>query len=185
MGNPGNVSRPAVFLDRDGVINRPIVREGKPHAPLSLAEFELLPGVSESLASLRDQGYLILIVTNQPDVSRGNARRQSIDSIHDHLKKQLPLDGIFSCFHDEADNCDCRKPQPGLIFRAAREFDVDLKSSFMVGDRWRDIEAGKRAGCRTFFIDWQYREEPPNACDHRVSSLAEASAIILRPATQP
>jgi len=179
------VSYPAVFLDRDGVINHPIIRDGKPHAPASLAEFELLPGVKESLASLKAQGYLTLIVTNQPDVPRGTAQRESIDAIHDQLKKDLPLDGIFACFHDDADRCGCRKPLPGLLFRAAREFNIDLKSSFMVGDRWRDMEAGKRAGCRTFFIDWRYRNEPPNACDHRVSSLAEASAMILRRVAQP
>jgi D-glycero-D-manno-heptose 1,7-bisphosphate phosphatase len=185
MGNPGNVTYRAVFLDRDGVINRPIIRDGKPHAPASLAQFELLPGIAESLTSLKARGYLTLIVTNQPDVSRGTLQRESIDIIHEQLKKDLPLDGIFVCFHDDADRCDCRKPQPGLLFRAALELDIDLKCSFMVGDRWRDMEAGKRAGCRTFFIDWRYRDEPPSACDHRVNSLAEASAIILKRPAQP
>jgi D-glycero-D-manno-heptose 1,7-bisphosphate phosphatase len=118
-------------------------------------------------------------VTNQPDVARGTSSRDLVDGIHERLKSTLDLDAIFTCFHDDADACDCRKPKPGLLYRAAKDLGIDLPSSFMVGDRWRDVEAGKRAGCRTFFVDCGYGERPPGSCDFRVGSLVEASRIIL------
>ena len=108
-----------------------------------------------------------------------SSSRESVDGIHERLKRELDLDAILTCFHDDTDECDCRKPKPGLLFRAAADFGIDLPSSFMVGDRWRDMEAGKRAGCRTFFVDCSYDERPPAACDFRVGSLIEASRIIL------
>jgi D-glycero-D-manno-heptose 1,7-bisphosphate phosphatase len=172
------MKRRAVFLDRDGVINRAVVCGGTPHPPGSALELEILGGVPESLAALKRQGFLLIVVTNQPDVARGIVGAGTVDRIHAQLRAQLPLDGILSCFHDD-DACDCRKPKPGLLLRAAREYGIDLKSSFMVGDRWRDMEAGARAGCATLFIDHRYAERQPDACDHRVQSLAEAGAIIL------
>jgi D-glycero-D-manno-heptose 1,7-bisphosphate phosphatase len=179
MGVPGAVSVRAVFLDRDGVVNRAMVRSGKPHPPDSLQQLEILPEVPSSLAALKQRGYLLLVVTNQPDVARGRIPRQSVDAIHDYLKNRLPLDAILACFHDDADRCDCRKPKPGLLLRAARDFGVDLQASFMIGDRRRDIEAGMRAGCRTVFVDREYDEERPTAYNHRAASLADACAIIL------
>jgi D-glycero-D-manno-heptose 1,7-bisphosphate phosphatase len=171
--------RSAVFLDRDGVINRAFLRDGTPYPPVSLRDLEILPHVSEALSALKAQGYSLVVVTNQPDVARGTASRELVDSIHDRLKGELSLDAIFTCFHDDADECDCRKPKPGLLLRAARDLGIDLTSSFMVGDRWRDVEAGRRAGCRTLFVDCGYRESPSLASDFRVESLLEASAIIL------
>jgi D-glycero-D-manno-heptose 1,7-bisphosphate phosphatase len=169
----------AVFLDRDGVVNRARLVDGKPHPPSSLQQFDILPGVSESLAALKAQGYLLIVVTNQPDVSRGTARRDTVEKMHDHLRQELPLDAIYTCFHDDADGCECRKPQPGLLLRAATEFGVDLPSSFMIGDRWRDIQAGLRAGCATLFVDRCYEEAAPDSYDHRVASLGDACEIIL------
>jgi D-glycero-D-manno-heptose 1,7-bisphosphate phosphatase len=170
---------PAVFLDRDGVINRAFIRDGAPYPPVSLQDLEILPDVPEALSVLKARGYSLVVVTNQPDVARGTASRESVDGIHERLKRELDLDAIFTCFHDDADQCDCRKPKPGLLFRAAHDLHIDLSSSFMVGDRWRDVVAGKRAGCRTFFIDCSYHERPPSSCDFRVGSLVEASKIIL------
>jgi D-glycero-D-manno-heptose 1,7-bisphosphate phosphatase len=169
----------AVFLDRDGVVNRAIVRCGRPYAPRSLEDLEILPGVHDSIAALKQRGYLIFIVTNQPDVSRGHIQRRIVDDMHGRLERELPIDGILACFHDDDDGCECRKPRAGLLLQAAREFALDLSRSFMVGDRWRDIEAGKRAGCATLFVDRAYDEEPPAGYDHRVGSLAEACALIL------
>jgi D-glycero-D-manno-heptose 1,7-bisphosphate phosphatase len=173
------MNRRAVFLDRDGVLNRARVLAGRPFPPASVSELEILPLVRESLTALRVHGYLLVVVTNQPDVSRGSTSRRLVDDIHERLRQELPLDVILTCFHDDDDGCDCRKPQPGLFTRAAREYGIHLQSSFMVGDRWRDIEAGRRAGCNTFFIDCRYDEPLPVGYDHRVTSLAEASAIIL------
>jgi len=171
--------RPAVFLDRDGVINRAFVRNGTPYPPDSLAALEILPGVPEALNVLRSRGYLLVVVTNQPDVARGTLSRGVVDGIHARLQGEFHFDAILTCFHDDTDDCDCRKPQPGLLLRAAHDFGIDLGSSFMVGDRWRDVEAGRRAGCRTFFIDCSYDERLPSSFDFRAGSLMEASEIIL------
>ena len=172
--------RPAVFLDRDGVLNRAFVRNGKPHPPTSLSELEILPDVPAALSLLRARGYPLLVVTNQPDVGRGTLARQVVDEINRKLRAECDLDGIFTCFHDDAARCGCRKPEPGLLLEAAREFDIELAASFMVGDRWRDVEAGQRAGCRTLYVDHGYAEARPARYDFRVSCLSEAAQVILR-----
>jgi D-glycero-D-manno-heptose 1,7-bisphosphate phosphatase len=174
------MKRSAVFLDRDGVINRSMIRAGKPYPPASVQELEILPGVKQALEALRKAGFLLVVVTNQPDVARGTTSKDSIDRIHNYLKAELPLDAVLTCFHDDADKCDCRKPKPGLMVRAAKEMSIDLSASYMVGDRWRDIEAGQQAGCRNFFVDYGYDEKQPQSYDFRVSSLLEASQIILQ-----
>jgi D-glycero-D-manno-heptose 1,7-bisphosphate phosphatase len=174
-----DVRRRGVFLDRDGVISRAIVRGGRPYPPASLTELELLPGVPEALRALQARGYRLVVVTNQPDVARGTTPKALIDSIHDRLTSQLPLDAVFTCLHDDADRCECRKPLPGLIARAAEELQIDRMTSYLVGDRWRDIEAGRRAGCRTVFVDHGYDEPRPQSYDFRVTSLLEAAEIIL------
>ena len=185
MVDRAHSTQPAVFLDRDGVINRVDTRNGTPYPPAGLADLELLPDVAVALAELKTHGYRLVVVTNQPDVARGTSLREGVEAIHAHLKLALGLDAVLTCFHDDADGCDCRKPSPGLLLEAARQLRIDLNSSFMVGDRWRDMEAGRRAGCRTFFIDWGYTERPPDSCDYRVASLAEASRIILAQADLP
>jgi len=179
------MTRPAVFLDRDGVINRAFVRDGMPFPPESLLDLEILPGVSDALIALKARGYLVIVVTNQPDVARGTTSQHVIDGIHGRLKDELAIDAILTCFHDDADDCSCRKPRPGLLLQAARRFGIDLPASFMVGDRWRDVQAGKHAGCRTFFVDRGYGEPPPTSYDFRVASLIEASRIILQPLHSP
>ena len=172
------MKRAAVFLDRDGVINRPLLIQGRPLPPATLAEFELLPGVPPALEMLKSRGYWLIVVTNQPDVARGSGCRTTIDRMHEVLRQRLPLDAILTCFHDDAYGCECRKPRPGMLLRAAEDLDLDLARSFMVGDRWRDIEAGRRAGCGTFFVDRGYDEAAPSAFDYRVGSLPEAAGII-------
>jgi D-glycero-D-manno-heptose 1,7-bisphosphate phosphatase len=179
MGIREQMMRSAVFLDRDGVINRAFIRDGTPYPPASLRDLEILPHVPEALSALKAQGYSLVVVTNQPDVARGTASRKLVDSIHERLADELDLDAIFTCFHDDADECECRKPKPGLLFRAAHDLGIDLTSSFMVGDRWRDVEAGRRAGCRTLLVDCGYRESLSHSCDFSVGSLLEASEIIL------
>jgi len=184
MGIRHPVKKPAVFLDRDGVINRAILRDGRPHPPESLAELKILPGVEEALARLKEAGYGIVVVTNQPDVARGTTPRSLVDSINETLQRALPLDSIRTCFHDSADDCPCRKPKPGMLLAAAEEMDLDLSASYMIGDRWRDMEAGRRAGCRTFFIDYRYNEPRPENQDYVVESLLEAAQIILNGGTR-
>lgn len=171
--------RRAVFIDRDGVINRAEVREGKPYPPADLAVMELLPGVPAALQALHAAGWMLIVVTNQPDVARGTTARSVVEAINEHLYQTLPLDEIRTCYHDAEDGCKCRKPLPGALLAAAQEHYIDLGRSFMVGDRWRDVEAGQRAGCMTVFIDYGYSEKQPELFDYRVKSLQEAATIIL------
>ena len=173
------VNRRAVFLDRDGVLNRAVVREGRPYPPAAVAEVEILPGVVEALEELHQAGFLLLVVTNQPDVARGTLSAGTVEAIHKHLASKLRIDGIYVCPHDDADHCACRKPLPGLLLAAAREMSADLPASFMVGDRWRDVEAGRQAGCTTVLVDYGYREKLCSEPDKRVASLREAATWIL------
>jgi D-glycero-D-manno-heptose 1,7-bisphosphate phosphatase len=171
----------AVFLDRDGVLNRAVVRDGKPYPPPSLAEMEIVDGAAESLARLKDLGFLLLVVTNQPDVARGTQTLAAIQEMHDAMRRTLPLDDFLVCPHDDRDSCDCRKPAPGLMFEAQKRYGVDLARSFLVGDRWRDVDAGRAAGCRTVFLDQHYRERgPTQPPDAQVSTLVEAVNWIVR-----
>jgi len=170
----------AVFLDRDGVINRAYVRDGKPFPPSTLEELEVLPGVPEALQALKQHGYKLLVVTNQPDIARGKQSQETLEVMHRALTALLPLDDILVCWHTDADNCDCRKPMPGMLLEAARKHNIDLTASFMIGDRWRDIEAGYNAGCKTILIDYGYSERAPDRVpDLRVSSLREAADWII------
>ena len=171
--------RRAVFLDRDGVITRAIVRDGRPYPPASVVEMELLPGVAAALARLHEAGYLLIVVTNQPDVARGRQSRAVVDAIHDTLGAVLPIDEFRTCYHDDGDECGCRKPRPGLLLDAAAAHAVDLAASVMIGDRWRDVEAGQAAGCATVFLDYGYAERSPGRPDAVVRSLGEAADWIF------
>jgi D-glycero-D-manno-heptose 1,7-bisphosphate phosphatase len=169
----------AVFLDRDGVINRAVVRDGKPHPPATLAALEILPGVADAMQALHEAGWLLIVVTNQPDVARGTASLADVEAINLHLQECLPIDEFRTCYHDSSDGCNCRKPLPGALLAAASAYGIDLPASYMVGDRWRDTEAGERAGCKTIFIDYGYAEKQPEKFNHRVRNLTEAADIIL------
>lgn len=170
--------RKAVFLDRDGVINRSEVRGGKPYAPTRAEDFELLPGAAKAMAALRAAGWLVIVVTNQPDLATGKQSRASMDAMHQPLRDGGLVDDIKVCPHVDADNCACRKPRPGMLLDAAREWDIDLAASIMVGDRWRDIEAGQAAGCRNIFVNHGYAEKQPERPDAVVASLAQAQQLI-------
>lgn len=169
----------AVFLDRDGVLNASVVRDGKPYPPDSAADMVVLEGAVEATRALKAAGFTLVVVTNQPDVRTGRQTQGGLDAIHARLRALMPLDGIRVCAHVDEDNCACRKPKPGLLLEAARDFDIDLGHSFMVGDRWRDIEAGRAAGCRTVLVGDGYEERPAEGYDVAVTSLLEASGWIL------
>ena len=175
----------AVFLDRDGVINRTIVADGRPHAPVSVAELDILPGVVEALTRLRHAGFLLIVVTNQPDVARGHMSRESVEAIHAVLRRQLPLDDIQVCYHDDANGCACRKPAPGMLYAAAVEREVALGESYLVGDRWRDIGAGQRAGCTTILVEGGTYDEVTIEPDVRMPDLSRAAAWIVSNAGRP
>jgi D-glycero-D-manno-heptose 1,7-bisphosphate phosphatase len=166
----------AVFLDRDGVITRNVLRDGKPTAPRVLAEFRLLPGAAAAVRSLRNAGFLVVVVTNQPDIGNGNAAAETVAAMHERLRQTLSPDAIEVCPHRQDEGCDCRKPQPGMLLRAARRLGIDLGRSFMVGDRWSDEVAGRTAGCYTLLVARGKVEAAPDAI---VGSLPEAVAKIL------
>jgi D-glycero-D-manno-heptose 1,7-bisphosphate phosphatase len=178
-------SHRAVFLDRDGVINKAILRNGKPYPPASIRETEIVHDAPSSLLRLKHRGFLLIVVTNQPDVSRGDLSKESVEEIHRHLSEALPVDAFAVCYHDDTDACRCRKPLPGLILDAAARFRISLNESFLIGDRWRDIDAGAAAGCTTVLIDYGYNERsslhPPDA---RVDSLSQAVDWILKHCTE-
>ena len=168
----------AVLLDRDGVINRAIVKNGLPTSPNSLDELEILPGVKESILRLKKLNFICLVVTNQPDVSRGKIEKKTVIKMNNYLKDEIKLDDIFVCYHDDHDNCKCRKPKPGLLLEAGKKWDIDLKKSYMIGDRWKDIEAGRCAGCKTIFIENNYEETKPKNPDFTADSLLSSVDII-------
>ncbi|HXR04785.1 MAG TPA: HAD family hydrolase [Verrucomicrobiae bacterium] len=174
--------RRAVFLDRDGVINRALERDSKPYPPRNLNEFEILPGVVAACKKLKQAGYLLVVATNQPDIGRGTLKQEIVEMIHAEMCRRLPIDRVEVCYHPGRgqSNCDCRKPKPGMLQRAARELGIDLKQSWMVGDRWRDVDCGQAAGCRTIFIDRGYAEELRQKPHFSAGNLAEAADIILR-----
>jgi D-glycero-D-manno-heptose 1,7-bisphosphate phosphatase len=171
--------RRAVFLDRDGVINANIERNRKPYAPTTLDEFRLLPGVTEAIRRLKAAGFLAIVVTNQPDVRTGVTPLATVEAMHARLRAELPIDDIETCFHVEADGCTCRKPKPGMLINAAAKHGIDLTRSWMVGDRWRDMDAGRAVGCLTVFVDYGYVQEQPVHAEKVVHSLAEATQFIM------
>jgi D-glycero-D-manno-heptose 1,7-bisphosphate phosphatase len=173
------LAKRAVFLDRDGVLNRAVIVDGRPYPPRHVDDVVLLDGVAESCARLREAGWLLVVVTNQPDIARGTTTMAEVEAIHSVLAERIDVDAVLVCPHDDADGCRCRKPAPGLLLVAADQLGISLSHSVMVGDRWRDIEAGKRAGCRTVFVDAGYAEAAPSGPDHKVSSLQEAVPWIL------
>jgi D-glycero-D-manno-heptose 1,7-bisphosphate phosphatase len=172
----------AVFVDRDGVLNRSLLRNGKLLPPASADQLELLPGVAEACAALRAAGFLLIVVTNQPDVARGTQNRQTVAAIHAVIREKVPLDDIRVCYHDDDDACECRKPKPGLLLQAAKDWDIDIRCSFLVGDRWKDIAAARNAGCRAVQVEngQPEKDDAWASPDLRVRSLKEAADWILR-----
>jgi D-glycero-D-manno-heptose 1,7-bisphosphate phosphatase len=172
----------AVFLDRDGVLVVPEIRDGRSYAPTTLGAFRLYDSAARELDRLKEAGYLLVVVTNQPDVGRGVIAPSVLEAMHRRLAAELPIDLIRACIHDGKDGCACRKPKPGMLFAAAELLNIDLDASFMVGDRASDIEAGCIAGCRTVFIDLGYNETEPPRCTFRVRSLGQAVDAVLNSA---
>jgi D-glycero-D-manno-heptose 1,7-bisphosphate phosphatase len=174
------VKNRAVFIDRDGVLNKSLVIDGKPYAPKTLDDFIIFPDISDAVKKLKKKGFILIVVTNQPDVGNGIVAREIVVSMNAILNNKFYFDSIKVCFHSQSDNCSCRKPKPGMLLEAASEFQIDLNKSFMVGDRKSDVDAGNEAGCYTFFIDHDYRnsEKSFNA-DNTVKSFSEAVNIIL------
>lgn len=175
-----NNQNKAVFFDRDGVLNQAIVKNGKPYPPYSLDDLIITHDAIEALAQLKHIGFVLIGITNQPDVSRQQTDKHLVEKINNKILTVLPLEEIFVCYHDDQDFCTCRKPKPGLIFFAAQKYNINLQESFMIGDRWRDIDAGRNASCKTIWLDCGYQEKQPTQMDYTVKNLLEAVGHILR-----
>jgi D-glycero-D-manno-heptose 1,7-bisphosphate phosphatase len=178
------MSRPGVFLDRDGVLNAALVTAGLPGSPREREELELLPGVQDACAQLSDAGLVLIVVTNQPDIARGLVDPLVVEDLNKQLLRSLALHDVIVCPHDDGDACACRKPKPGMLLEGASRWDIDLSRSVMVGDRWRDIEAGRAAGTRTVFVDRGYDEPAPDHPDLIVNELHESVPWIIQTAGQ-
>jgi D-glycero-D-manno-heptose 1,7-bisphosphate phosphatase len=171
----------AVFFDRDGVLNEAIVRDGVPHPPASVADLHVAAGAADVVRAVRDAGWLAIVVTNQPDVARGTTTLERVDAINATIVGRLGVDAIYTCPHDDADGCECRKPKPGLLLQAAHDHGIHLAGSFLIGDRAKDVACGRAAGCTTIFLDHGYAEthRDPGA-DYTVTTLVEAADVALR-----
>jgi D-glycero-D-manno-heptose 1,7-bisphosphate phosphatase len=171
--------RPAVFFDRDGVLNQAVLIDGRPYSPRDASELHLETGAAAACRQVRDAGVPMVMITNQPEIARGTVSRETVDHLNGLLQVKLELDAVYVCPHDDADHCACRKPAPGMLFDAARDLNLDLSRSVVVGDRWKDVEAGRAAGCATVFVDRGYRERKPEGADLVVDELPEAVSWIL------
>ncbi len=173
--------RRAIFFDRDGVINKPVIRNGKPYPPDRLEDLEIYPEAAEACRLLKEAGFLLVVVTNQPDVRRGRMNQSAVEAIHNRLRSLLPVDSIEISYamNDEEPDSFRRKPQPGMLLEAAQKYAINLSQSFMLGDRWRDVNCGHAAGCVTIFIDRGYKELLDVQPDFRASHILEAAKIIL------
>ena len=181
--------RPAVFLDRDGTLNRQVIRDGRPYPPAKLEEFVLFPDVVEACARLAGAGYALVVATNQPDVGRGTQEQSVVEAMHARLRAWVPqIERVEVCYAPGLDRSAPldrrRKPEPGMVLDAAAALGLDLGNSWMVGDRWRDIDCGAAAGRRTVFIDLDHAEELRAKPDFVVRDLAAAADVILGASAQ-
>ena len=172
--------RPAAFLDRDGVLNRLVVAEERARSPRTLKEFELLPDVARAVETLHRADLLVVVVTNQPDVARGLLSAAELERMHEWLRRVVAVDAIYVCPHDDRDECLCRKPRPGLLLAASQEWGIPLAGSYLVGDSWKDMEAGRRAGCRTILLGAARSPEKTLGIDLVARDLARATELITR-----
>ncbi|MDR2443868.1 MAG: HAD-IIIA family hydrolase [Deltaproteobacteria bacterium] len=171
--------RKAIFFDRDGVLNQAVVVDGRPRPPADAQSMVITVGALGLLLSLKELGFTLICVTNQPDVARGSRTEENVKSMNEKVRFELSLDDLYVCLHDNEDNCDCRKPKPGMLLSAANKWSLDLPSCWMVGDRASDVEAGRAAGCRTIFIDHNYAEPKPDPpADYVCLNLVEAVSLI-------
>jgi len=170
----------AIFLDRDGVLNQSYIVNGKPFAPRKLNDFKFVDDVENAIKILKSTGYYLIVVTNQPDVGNGLMKKEIVESMNNLMMTRLGLDAVKVCYHSQKDECDCRKPKPGMLLESSRELGIDLKESFLIGDRKGDIVAGKSVGCYSIFIDNGYsKSEQPSTADFVASNIKEAASHIL------
>lgn len=166
-----------MFLDRDGVLNEIVYRQGVPGSPRTLAEFSLVKGAALAIGRLKGAGFRVFVVTNQPDIARRKMAPEALSAMTALVAAAIKPDEVLVCPHDDQANCECRKPKPGMLVDIGRRWEVRLRASYIIGDTWRDIEAGKRAGCRTILLVRDYNEGV--IADLRVTDLDQAVTYVL------
>ena len=167
----------AVFLDRDGVVNEVVFRNGEVASPRSLEEFTWTEDIQKAINQLKSASFLVFIITNQPDIARKKMDPLFLDQVSKLIHQELPIDEIVVCPHDNQDNCPCRKPKPGMILTLAQKWNIDLSQSFLIGDSWKDMSAGKAANCKTILIQRDYNLE--TEADFKVKNMASATDLIF------
>ena len=179
MGN-SEIKNKAIFFDRDGVLNAIKRINNKPFPPDNVDELELFPDVRDKLKFLKKLGFYLFLVTNQPDYKRGKQLKKNIVKINSLVKSFYQLDDTFTCWHAYDGQCECRKPKPGMIINASLKYKIYTSKSFMIGDRWKDIEAGNKAGCRSIFLDYNYDEKKPDKYDYSTNSIQDSIDWIIK-----
>jgi len=170
----------AIFLDRDGVLVKSFTRKGKAYAPTKLKDFKIYKDSTRCVKKLNSLGFKIFVITNQPDVGKKLISKSTLNKMHNKLKKKIEIDKIYTCIHTQDQKCTCRKPKPGMILKAAKVYKINLKKSYMIGDRSSDIICGNKAGCKTIFINRNYKEKKPLTQIASVKSFKEATNCIVR-----
>jgi D-glycero-D-manno-heptose 1,7-bisphosphate phosphatase len=169
----------AVFIDRDGIINKAIVVNRKPFSPVDIYEFKILPKAKKALKTFKKLNLMNIIITNQPDIKTGKQLSKDLDKIHNWMMINLDIDEILVCKHDDNDNCNCRKPKTGMIEQAVEKYQINISQSYLIGDRWKDIQCGQKAGCKeNFFVNYNYNETRPKMPYIVVKSLYECSQYL-------
>lgn len=172
--------RRAIFFDRDGVINNAVLRKGRPYSPIDWSEFSWVSGIQYVSQKLKEAGFLLFCITNQPDVGRRLQDHSMIEAFHQYILENLPLEKIYACY-DCNDENPLRKPKPGMILELCKQYELDLEDCWVVGDRWKDVDAGNAAGCRTIFLDYGYDEALKSTPDYIISDLHELISLIIEP----
>ena len=171
------VTDKAIFLDRDGIINRAVVLDRKPYAATRLKEVFVVEGIKDLIKRWHDENYLVIVLSNQPDIANHVVSKSKVDKINNYLKSQVLFDDVFVCPHNDKDNCDCRKPKTGLFMQAVQKYPINFSKSYVIGDRWRDIESGNAVGCKTIFVDYDYNEKKPENPDIIVKKVSDIDKI--------
>jgi D-glycero-D-manno-heptose 1,7-bisphosphate phosphatase len=169
----------AIFFDRDGVLNKTLLKNGKPYAPRNIKDFKIISDAYSILSYLKSLNYLMFVVTNQPDVGNGYMDKIIVEEMHEMILDQLPIQEIFTCYHSQKDNCSCRKPKTGMLEKAHKKFNLNIKDCFIVGDRFSDIEAGQKFKFQTVMIGTGYGEKPLAKPDFNIDKLEDLRSIIF------
>jgi D-glycero-D-manno-heptose 1,7-bisphosphate phosphatase len=167
--------RPAVIIERDGILNHPRVEKNQPVPPLRFEDFHINEDAIEPIKELKAAGFLVIVTTNQPGLSRGTQSRRELDLMHGMMRRKFPIDDLFICPHDEMDRCPCRKPKPGLIKEAIWKWQLDMDRSFVISDKWQDAQAAHVMGCTSILL-----QSPWNGKGHHDFVLPDIPSLAQK-----